>query len=228
MLHGLANTVEFLDRQPIGADKFDHLGVRFLNDLLLGVIGLGGIMWHQNRQYEQSLAKLAADLAAADAKVSELAEDSIPDEAQEALQAAVYLIARKADGKGLATAWAFGKDQLATNAHVAKDIKGHERDYVLISPNGDRINIATAEPHPGYFAFQDYKARQGKITGGDFTPLVQDQWTWVPFHSQKNKGVEDVAGVEMKLLNEVLSPSAHAGELILAHWFFNSSSDAWL
>ena len=47
--------------------------------------------------------------------------------------------------------------------------------------------------------------------GGDFTPLVQDQWTWVPFHSQKNKGVEDVAGVEMKLLNEVLSPPAHAG-----------------
>jgi uncharacterized protein DUF1329 len=64
--------------------------------------------------------------------------------------------------------------------------------------------------------------------GRDYTPLVQDQWTWVPFHSPKNKGVEDVAGVEMKLLNEVLSPSAHAGELILAHWFFNNASDAWL
>jgi hypothetical protein len=64
--------------------------------------------------------------------------------------------------------------------------------------------------------------------GGDFTPLVQDQWTWIPFHSPKNKGVEDVAGVEMKLLNEALSPSARAGELILAHWFFNSASDAWL
>jgi hypothetical protein len=64
--------------------------------------------------------------------------------------------------------------------------------------------------------------------GSDFTPLVQDQWTWVPFHSPKNKGVEEVAGVEMKLLNEVLSPPAHAGELILAHWFFNSASDAWL
>ena len=64
--------------------------------------------------------------------------------------------------------------------------------------------------------------------GGDFTPLVQNQWTWVPFHSPKNKGVDDVGGVEMKLLNEVLSPSAHAGELILAHWFFNKASDAWL
>jgi hypothetical protein len=135
------------------------------------VIGLGGVMWHQNREYEQNLARLAAGLAAADAKVSELAEDSIPDDAQKALRGAVYLIARKADGKGLATAWAFGQDQLATNAHVAKDIKGHERDYMLIGPNGDRIDIAAAEPHPGYFAFQDYKARQGKITGGDFTPL---------------------------------------------------------
>jgi hypothetical protein len=64
--------------------------------------------------------------------------------------------------------------------------------------------------------------------GGDFTPLVQDQWTWVPFHTTKNKGVEEVAGVEMKLLNAVVSPAARAGELILAHWFFNEASDAWL
>jgi hypothetical protein len=64
--------------------------------------------------------------------------------------------------------------------------------------------------------------------GGDFTPLVQQQWTWVPFHSPKNKGVEDVGGVEMKLLNAVLSPAARAGELILAHWSMNESSDAWL
>lgn len=141
--------------------------------MFAAVVGLGGIMWHQNRQYEQNLAKLAADLAAADAKVSELAEHTIPDDAQKALQAAVYLVARKADGGeiGQATAWAFDSDQLATNAHVAKEIKGHERDYVLIGPNGDRIDIAKAEPHPGYFAFQDYKTRQGKITGGDFKPL---------------------------------------------------------
>ena len=32
----------------------------------------------------------------------------------------------------------------------------------------------------------------------------------------------------MKLLNAVVSPPAHAGELILAHWFFNEASDAWL
>jgi hypothetical protein len=64
--------------------------------------------------------------------------------------------------------------------------------------------------------------------GGDFTPLAQDQWTWVPFHSPKNKGIEDVDGVEMKLLNAVVSPAARAGELILAHWFMNKESDAWL
>lgn len=64
--------------------------------------------------------------------------------------------------------------------------------------------------------------------GGDFTPLVQDQWTWVPFHSPKNKGVEDAGGVEMKLLNAVVSPAARTGELILAHWFLNEASDAWL
>jgi uncharacterized protein DUF1329 len=64
--------------------------------------------------------------------------------------------------------------------------------------------------------------------GGDFTPLVQDQWTIVPFQTVKNKGVEEVKGVEMKILNEVISPPAHAGELILVHWFFNKPSDAWL
>ncbi|CAG0958569.1 hypothetical protein BURK2_00605 [Burkholderiales bacterium] len=64
--------------------------------------------------------------------------------------------------------------------------------------------------------------------GGDFTPLVQDQWVTVPFHNKSNKGIEDVAGVEMKLLNAVVSPAARTGELILAHWFMNASSDAWL
>lgn len=139
--------------------------------VVAAVVGLGGVMWHQNRHYEQNLAKLAAGLAAADAKVSDLAEDTIPDAAQKALQAAVYLIARKADGAGVATAWAFDSGQLATNAHVAKDIKDHERDYVLIGPNGDRIDIEKAVTHPGYVAFQDYKTRQGKLTGGDFEPL---------------------------------------------------------
>ena len=74
----------------------------------------------------------------------------------------------------------------------------------------------------------EYYATIFSNKGGDFTPLVQDQWTWVPFHTPKNKGVDEVAGVEMKLLNAVVSPAARAGELILAHWFFNEASDAWL
>jgi hypothetical protein len=63
---------------------------------------------------------------------------------------------------------------------------------------------------------------------GEITPLVQDQWTTIAFHSPKNKGVEDADGVEMKLLNAVVAPAARTGELILAHWFFNKPSDAWL
>lgn len=63
---------------------------------------------------------------------------------------------------------------------------------------------------------------------GEFTPLMQDQWTTVPFHNPKNKGVDDVHNVEMKLLNEVVSPAARVGELILVHWFMDKVSDAWL
>jgi hypothetical protein len=104
------------------------------------------------------------------------------------------------------------------------------------------IGAAVLFPIPkiGAEAMWNYKVRymgEGRIEhystifsnkSGDFTPLVQDQWTTVPFHSIKNKGVEDVGGVEMKLLNEVVSPPAHAGELILVHWFLNNPSDAWL
>lgn len=63
---------------------------------------------------------------------------------------------------------------------------------------------------------------------GEFTPLVQDQWVTIPFQSRDNKGVEEVGGVEMKLLNAVVSPAARAGEMILAHWFMNEPTDAWL
>ncbi|MBA3903670.1 MAG: DUF1329 domain-containing protein [Rhodocyclaceae bacterium] len=63
---------------------------------------------------------------------------------------------------------------------------------------------------------------------GEAAPLVQDQWTTVPFHNPQNKGVEEVHGVETKLLNAVVSPAARVGEMILAHWYFNAVSDAWL
>jgi hypothetical protein len=63
---------------------------------------------------------------------------------------------------------------------------------------------------------------------GDFTPLVQDQWSWQPFNSNKNKGVEDANGVELKIFNEVMSPAQRVGEIILVHYFLNRVSDAWL
>ena len=120
----------------------------------------------------------------------------------------------------------------ATSAQLAANGWGLEK--------GIGAAVLFPMPKTGAEAVWNHKVRymgEGRIEhyatifsakGGDFTPLVQDQWTWVPVHSPKNKGVEEVNGVEMKLLNEVLSPPAHAGELILAHWFFNNPSDAWL
>jgi hypothetical protein len=74
----------------------------------------------------------------------------------------------------------------------------------------------------------EYYASIFSSKSGDFTPLVQDQWVTIPFHNRNNKGVEEVNGVEMKLLNAVVSPAARTGELILAHWSMNAASDAWL
>jgi uncharacterized protein DUF1329 len=120
----------------------------------------------------------------------------------------------------------------ATSAQLASNGWGLEK--------GIGAAVLFPMPKTGAEAVWNHKLRymgEGRIEhyatifsakGSDFTPLVQDQWTWVPVHSPKNKGVEEVNGVEMKLLNEVLSPPAHAGELILAHWFFNNPSDAWL
>jgi hypothetical protein len=120
----------------------------------------------------------------------------------------------------------------AREAHLAANGWGLEK--------GIGAAVLFPIPKTGAEAVWNHKVRymgEGRIEhyatifsnkSGDFTPLVQEQWTIVPFHSPKNKGVEDVDGVEMKLLNEVTSPPAHAGELILAHWFFNKPSDAWL
>lgn len=94
-------------------------------------------------------------------------------------------------------------------------------------------------PKNGAEAMWNHKLRymgEGRIehystifsTSGEIVPLVQDQWVNIPFHNPKNKSVEDVDGVEIKLLNGVVSPAARTGELILAHWFFNKPSDAWL
>jgi hypothetical protein len=58
--------------------------------------------------------------------------------------------------------------------------------------------------------------------------LVQDQWTITPFGNPKAKTIEEVQGVEYKLLNEVVAPAARVGELILLNYYLNKESEAWL
>lgn len=63
---------------------------------------------------------------------------------------------------------------------------------------------------------------------GDFSQLAQNQWVIFPLHDQATKSFDDVKKSEAKILNEVVSPAARAGEMILVHWFMDRGSDAWL
>ena len=75
---------------------------------------------------------------------------------------------------------------------------------------------------------ETYATIFSESSGGAFTPLVQNQWTLTPFGNQKAEHLADSGGIELKLLNEVVAPSARVGELILIHYFLNKSNDAWL
>lgn len=63
---------------------------------------------------------------------------------------------------------------------------------------------------------------------GDFSQLAQNQWVAYPIHDPAMKSFEDLKKSEAKILNEVVSPAARAGEMILVHWFMDRGSDAWL
>lgn len=63
---------------------------------------------------------------------------------------------------------------------------------------------------------------------GSFYGLAQDQVVTTPFASPKVKSLEDVGGVQMKLLNLATAPSSRSGEIILVHYFLNKSNDAWM
>ncbi|ODS97641.1 MAG: outer membrane lipoprotein-sorting protein [Lautropia sp. SCN 69-89] len=63
---------------------------------------------------------------------------------------------------------------------------------------------------------------------GDFSQLAQNQWVVYPIHDPAMKSFEDLKKSEAKILNEVVSPAARAGEMILVHWFMDRGSDAWL
>jgi hypothetical protein len=142
--------------------------------VLFAVLLAGGSWFlYRDWQHRQDVEQLAADLAKADAKLTELAENTIPKPAQDALQRAVYLVARVENGKdiGMATAWAFGPDALATNAHVTKEIAGHEADWVLISPDGKRIPIKGVDTHPGYKKFKAFMTTVGGTAEDQFKQL---------------------------------------------------------
>lgn len=64
--------------------------------------------------------------------------------------------------------------------------------------------------------------------GGKFVPLVQNQWTSTPAGNLAGKPITEGEGVEYRLLNEVVTPPARTGELILLHYSLNKDNDAWL
>ena len=89
--------------------------------------------------------------------LTEIAENRSTKSAQETLQKAVYLVAKiNGDNRiGEATAWAFGPDTLATNAHVTSQIRDVKMNWVLIGPNGETVTIKNVESHPGYAKLQE-------------------------------------------------------------------------
>jgi len=126
-------------------------------------------------------ANLSEEIALARAEAAERAEKEFRQADLDRLAAAVYLVARNEGGveEAEATAWAFeagdpetGKPgMLATNAHVTEAIKGREKEFFLVGPSGEKIEIKKVISHPGYSAFKSYKTTQGTTRWGEFTPL---------------------------------------------------------
>jgi Protein of unknown function (DUF1329) len=63
---------------------------------------------------------------------------------------------------------------------------------------------------------------------GKFVPLVQDQWTATPLGNLAGKPSSDNDGQEWLVLNEVVTPAARTGEIILIHYYQAKDNDAWL
>lgn len=73
-----------------------------------------------------------------------------------------------------------------------------------------------------------YSSIFSQPAGGDFVPLVQDQWTYTPFGDPRFNTLQEMGGIELKMLNEVVSPAARVGELILFHYYLGQNNDSWL
>ncbi len=96
-------------------------------------------------------------------------------------------------------------------------------------------------PANGAEAMWNYKMRwvgEGRIErystvfsspgDGKFVPLVQDQWTATPLGNLGGKPSTDNEGQEWLVLNEVVTPAARTGEIILIHYYQAKDNDAWL
>lgn len=64
--------------------------------------------------------------------------------------------------------------------------------------------------------------------GGGVSEFKQRASELYPFNSPKINGPADVAGIEAKLMYDVLSPSSRAGEMYLIHAFLDKPQDAWI
>jgi hypothetical protein len=123
----------------------------------------------------------------------------------------------------------------AENARVAKLVDG---GWQLENAVGGGVLFPI--PKNGAEAVWNHKLRiqsEGRIEhystlfsskSGDFSQLAQNQWVVYPLHEQSTKSFDDAKKSEAKILNEVVSPAARAGEMILVHWFMDRGSDAWL
>lgn len=123
----------------------------------------------------------------------------------------------------------------AENARVAKLVDG---GWQLENAVGGGVLFPI--PKSGAEAVWNHKLRiqsEGRIEhystlfsarSGEFSQLAQNQWVVYPLHEPTTKSFDDVKKSEAKILNEVVSPAARAGEMILVHWFMDRGSDAWL
>jgi len=64
--------------------------------------------------------------------------------------------------------------------------------------------------------------------GGAVSEVKQRAYEFYPFGSASVNGPADTGNIEAKLMYDVLSPSARAGEMYLLHSFMDKAQDAWI
>ena len=140
------------------------------------VLAVGGLSVHfccrgRWRLFPVRTTSLEEQIASANAAASKLAQQQFAQATTDTLLAADLSRRqgrrRQAQGRGNGVGLcprqpaAEPKVLLATNAHVTEAIKGHEKEFYLIAPDGKRIDIASVKSHQGYLDFGDYKKKLG-------------------------------------------------------------------